>query len=893
MLKFNQALADALALKDNALDWCSTLVTMLGPNLTIRARRSNDANSTTVYDTGIEFFSADIQSPPQALGSRVFGFGQFVNASLPAAADLATGASVIRIAGNGNWIEGSLGLTNSACDFKATVSPTAKSGLALDALSIYAPLNLRSGVGPAAPELDANAPGFLDFYDHRIESTPKLFKRVALDTRIADMSYQDSEIANEIGDVRVTQCSSTVVFGSIEFGFTMYSVHGGLNLDHPGVPVHQVSGAMKPYGTWPTYPFMDTYRPDRDTTFPEAFKVKVVALDGTTVLGTMEMHDGLAINSKQLAQDWGSQQTKGLRPHVNCGMMLFWESSRLKYSSNATHWFPGVTAQSVRPSMAKQGASAVGTVPLATGREQWNSTLHYYAAPEWPLPWSQNAVPEIDAQDTFDDPYLYDVKTYHAYEGHHYRKTGWNYEPGSISVHDWYTGPGGPRHDRYALPTPLVRYFTDPTGTRLKGAVPNRTALDAYNKAYFNHAHHYFLDVKTFKIMPPEWMRDGAVAYGNAYYGNANAYVPGGPTRHVDNRAISNGGGWMLPPVRDGHINPWNGWAVDGLHSYCQPGLVTMFCNSPAHTLSGALRSFAHVMGSLAAAPPAAGTVDLQLSRNQAWRFLHHIVMWKIATSHPLGIDREIIEQRAQLEMESIYNKVYKPAILDNEQSIWAKGIRNVGQGYLVTYGNGDLSGKKWQVIGSDSKAGYFALVFILARQTGFWKAMRQRSEKCDTVLRFLMESMDKSTIDSLYYTKGQYEWRGNLSEMIPYERDGAGRDITPDPEPYADWNDYMAHNPANGLETILTDVNGDPSVVHIAATNFLRIQWAFMRRDFFPDIPRDRVTDVCDMLQPMLDNVDAKIKSIASLTSQMYADFGYVYPPAGVVKAPDFLVPI
>lgn len=895
MLKFNKALEDALALKENALDWCSTLVSMLGPNLTVRARRSNDPTSTTVFDTGIEFFSADLQSPPQAIGARVSGFGQFVNASLPAPADLSTGASVLRITGStGNYIEGTLGLSNSACDFKVTQNPTSKTGLAVDSITIYAPVNLRSGVGPAAPDLDAAAPGFVDFYDHRNEGSPVLFKRVPLNTRIPDLCYQDSEIANEIGDVRVTQSTDTVVFGAIEFGFTMYSIHGGLNLDHPGVPVHQVSGAMKPYGTWPTYPFMDTYRPERDTTFPEAFKVKVVALDGVTVLGTMEMHDDLAINSKELAQDWGSQQTKGLRPHMNCGMMLFWESSRIKYSSNALHWFPGVTDESIRPSMAKQGTSAVGTVPLATSRAQWNGTLTYYAAPEWPLPWSLTLnSPGIDEFDTFDDPYLFDVKAYHGYEGHHCRKTGWNYEPGSVSVHDWLTGPGGPRHDRFALPTPLVRYFTQPTGKRLKGAVPHRTALDAYNKAYFNLSHHYFLDVRTFKIMPQEWMRDGAVAYSNAYYGQAYTYVPGAQTRHVDQRAIPNGGDWMPPKLRDGHIGPWSGHAVDALHSYNQPGLVTMFCNSPAHTVSAALRAFAHVMGSLSAAPPASGAVDGHLMRQQAWRFLHHIVMWKIATNHPLGMEREIIEQRAHMEMLSIYNNVYKRAILDNDQTMWGKGIRQVGQAFTIEYGVEANSGLKWQRTPNDSKAGYFALVFMLARQTGFWKAMRLRDPKCDIVLRFLMNCMDKGTIDSLYYTKGKYEWQGNLSDMIPYSRDAGGKDITPDPVPYADWNEYNASNPPNGLETLMTDVNGNPTASRIASTNYLRLQWAFIRRDFFPDIPYPHIDDVCNMAQTWIDNLDAKVKAIVNPFSQSNADLQYVYPPAGIVKAPDFLVPI
>jgi hypothetical protein len=438
------------------------------------------------------------------------------------------------------------------------------------------------------------------------------------------------------------------------------------------------------------------------------------------------------------------------------------------------------------------------------------------------------------------------------------------------------------------MPTPLVRYLSRPNGVRTKGSVPHRTALDAYNKAYFNHSHHYFLDVKTLKKLPQEWMRDGSIAYANAYYGNYNAFVPGGPTRHVDLRSLANGSNWMIPKPRDGHIHPWNGWSLDSLHSYCQPGLAAMFCNSPAHMVSGVLRSYAHVMAQLGAAPATAISGE-HMMRHQAWRFLHHIVMWKVATNHDHGLDREIVEQRAQLELEAIYDREYKPAILDNDPSPKGIGMRFCGQELYLEYSGGN----KYYRTANDSKIGYHGLVLMLARQTGFWKAMRLRSSKCDAALRFLLDCHDKSTVDMLYYTKGRGDWDWGMSLLAPVSLDSSGKDISPDPVPFTSWADYVAAKPVNDQETLMTNSSGNPTNMHMGATNFLRIQWAFLRRDFFPDIPQPHVEDVCNMAQTWLDNFDVYIKSISSKFTAINADLAYVYPPAGVVKAPDFLVPI
>jgi hypothetical protein len=899
MLTYDSGLQSALAAAVSKVDWCNTLLTQLGSALTIRCKRSADASSTTVFDTGTEFFSASISSALGMSGGQIAKFGNIQNATIRMAQDLSSGASVLRIEGNGHWIQGTLGLSNSSADFKVTQSPTAKTGMAFGTISISAPRSMPSGTGPVAPSLDANAPWSIVFEDWSIPSTPKVVKTINLDTRADDYVYQDSELAAEIGDVRMTQSSQTIVYGQFEFGVTMLSVHGGLNLENPGTPVHQIIISHKPYGTWASYPFSDTFRVDRDTTFPKPYKIKVLKADGT-ILKTFEMRDGLAINDPSLSQGWGPGYPLPMRPHFQCGQWHFWQSAKLKYSSNALKYFPGVTDHFMRDSIAKAGASTNGNIPLAYGG-QWNSTLQWHGLPQWPTEYYTDGNPH--AGETYDDPYLYDVKTYHGYEGHHGGITGWDIEPGSISGHDWYIGPGGPRADRGALHTPFVRYFSRPNGSRLKGNVPNRTMLDAYNHGYFHHSHHMFtVDVQKLLMPPKEWMRDGTISFGFAYYGSNNTYSAGGLPRTVALKTLPNQSNWPAP-VRDGHKGFFHGWEVDQHHSYVAPGLATIFCNSPAHTISGFMRLYAHVCGQLGDAYPTSCMPGLFLSRVHAWRTWQLVIAWKTATTHASGIDRETIERRLQVELETVYDQVYVPAMVNNSTDPTMIGIRTFGQPVSVQYGTSvdGWQGYKWYRGLSDSKSGYFAAVLAVMRQTGCMAAMRARSSKCDIAIRFIIDRMDQDSLLSLYYTKGRYESNFVYSNRIASQGSATADTAAslPDPTMYSGWPEWVTNNPQNGQETLMTDVNGNITCANLDAVTTARFQWAFVRRDFFSDIPAPMdngtniVTSTCNMVQGWMDTLDTKVKGIAAPYSQSGADMQYAWPQLGIIKAPATLTPI
>jgi len=893
MLKYDSGLQTALAAATNKLDWCITLLNTLGSGLTIRCKRSPDSASTTVFDTGVEFYSASISGTPVRSGGSIVKFGTIANATIEIGADLSSGASVLRIEGNGHWIEGTLGLTNSSCDFKVSQSPTTKTGLAFSTVSVSAPRSLPSGTGPVAPTLNANAPAYIRLEDWTDPANPKTVDTIPLDVHADDLVFQDSEVASEIGDVRITQSSRTIIYGQFEFGATMFSINGGLNLDSPGTPVHQIVVAHKPFGTWPTYPFSDSFRASRDTTFAKPFKIKVLD-SNSNVLKVFEMRDGLPLNDPRLAQNWGKTQTLPLRPHLHCGQWLFWQSAKLKYSSNGNKYVPGISTYFTRPSICKLGPSTNAAIPLAvlasndTGGQR-DSALQWHAMPEWPMAFcdSTGLDPVGDAGDTFDDPHLYDMLTWHRDEGCAARISGWNVEPGSISGHDWLIGPGGVRHDRGVVSTPLVKYFHNPSGSRTKGNVPYRTLLDCYNHGYFHHGHHLTMsDVKNFTPLPKEFVRDGKISWGHAYYnGAAFGFVPGGLARHVDLMGVPNGYVPRPAPVRDGHKFFYNGWGVDNEHSYIAPGVATIFCNSPAHAVSNTLRFAGHIMSQLNSAPPNGGMISNWLYRIHAWRVWQLIVAWKVASTNSMCLDRETVEQRFQAELEAVYDQIYVPTIINNDPDpMWAS-IRNFGQISQVEIGTGANAGKKWLRAHSDYKIGYWATVFLLMRQTGCWAAMRARSTKCDVALRFMMDCVDKDILGSLYYTNGRYDANFRTSDMI-------STSISADPTLYSGWSEWVTKIPAVGQESLMTDVTGAVQASMLGGGTTMRLQYAYMRRDYFPEIPAANIDAICAMIDGWMVALEAKVNARPTQISMTNNDMTYAWPPQAIWLPPTTLGP-
>jgi hypothetical protein len=96
-----------------------------------------------------------------------------------------------------------------------------------------------------------------------------------------------------------------------------------------------------------------------------------------------------------------------------------------------------------------------------------------------------------------------------------------------------------------------------------------------------------------------------------------------------------------------------------------------------------------------------------------------------------------------------------------------------------------------------------------------------------------------------------------------------------------------------------MTNADGSITNAHMAATTALRLQWAFIRRDYFPEIASpignngdNMVNSVCTMVQGWLDALETKVNGIASSFTAINSDLIYAWPPHGIYKAPAQLAP-
>jgi hypothetical protein len=700
------------------------------------------------------------------------------------------------------------------------------------------------------PTPDPVEPRVLRLYDWQDPELPTLVGSVALDVEIDPLTFQDTRLSAEIGTVAIKQSNDSIVYGmggdAFEFGATLFRINGALNDDVAGQPVYQVLVACKPYGRWSGWPAFDGYNAATDSTIPKAFKITVETAGGA-VLHTFEMRDGLAINYNPAEQQVRST-TKPARPPFNCAMMLPWQSARLKVSSDLNFWFPGVRPESVNLRNNRAKVSSVGAIPLMQGRTQINGALHWYALPEWPLPYdlAYGSTPELNALDpNTGDPYLFAVTEYtgEAASAKSWRMSGWNYEPGSISGHDWYPGPGGPRFDRSYIPTSLALFATNPTGTRPKNSESLRDMAEAWSNAYFNVPTNLVTDVKTLGTIPKSQILGRQWSQGySGYYGQGSNYVTGGSTRHVNFFAIPNGGDWPAPD-KDG-LRHFNGVQFDDQHNYSQPGWATLLLNSPMHVYAARLRFSTNTMSWLGAG--IANTTDIFGKRQQAWRWLHYAMQWALGTTHEFGYSRGEIEGMLQIELEAIHDQVYVPAFVDLSSDAPFKPLRDLGifrTSALTNSGDGNvfvqIPTPLWF---------YIAGPLHMMKQSGMLAAMMAKNTKCQLAIEMIIECLDKWSCDFIVATNGRAEFVDGDS-ITPYDnRLSTTVPSGQTPVIPSSWAEWAAIYPAIGQESWTKKPDG--TMANRTAPMHCRAQWAFIRRDYFADVNpgRANIGAACDI---------------------------------------------
>lgn len=883
MLTFDTALQASLDTATDKLGWSNTIVTALGANRTLRCKVSN--SSADPWTTGTEFLNVAMTGTMNVTAGNLTSFGVASGTSIQLAADLNTGFGVLRIEGNGHFMQGTLGLTGSNCDFTIPSNPTTQTGIGFTSnTTVQAPRLLSSGTGPVVPELTANAPKTIELQDWSNPDTPTTVGTLAFDTRIDDFVFEDAEMATEMGDIGIYQSSQSIIFGEFEFGAQLFVGNPSIT-EANTEPLYQVVIGCKPHGTWATYPAMDTFNSATNNTFPSPFKVVIKNAAGD-VLYTHQMRDGLPINSPSLPQGtvdtdgnyvgpW--DETHALRPFFNCGMLLPWQNTRTRRSNNASKFFNGVVEETYRPSCAKQGDTVLQVFPMFSTFSA-NSLAHLFGMPEWGMPADYNYgdLPAVQAIDPQTDSYLFDRSTYHNYGGKPVRLHGWNWEPGATCGHDWYTGPGGPRFDRAVAPSVLSLWASDQSFVRLQGNVPIRDMVDAWGLAYFNHSNHWLTNVKTFSTVPDDESLAGEWVFANAYYGGGP--YTNGPGKTIDLRGPGSSSTVTLPNLDSNNRMPWCGWMRDALHSYCQSGWWALMLNSPMHAFASKFDFNTEWMGSLGASAATTDPKGYFMIRVHAWRYLHYIMAWKLASRHPLGYTRQEIEDRFQAELEALYDAIYKPAFVDNSSDVYFVAIRNLGETVELT-----SDGTALKVQGGP--LGYYmSHCLMLMKQTGLWSVMLAKSTKCDAALRMIIRNFDLYSIDWILDTDGRGENGGyqNVSQTQTAGYTFTAADV---PASWADWN---TQNPPTGQEDWIRDSSGTilAGSYEKDVAQHLRAQWPFMRRDYFPEIPNARLDDACAKYQGYFDAVTAQVNAAATPTDKRNADWHYRYPSLGVLKA-------
>jgi hypothetical protein len=423
-----------------------------------------------------------------------------------------------------------------------------------------------------------------------------------------------------------------------------------------------------------------------------------------------------------------------------------------------------------------------------------------------------------------------------AIDGGQSLRQGWGYEPGSHSMHDHMTGPGGQRIDRSALPGPIVIHMTNPNWVHLRDLTPITEMVKDWNKAYFNHAWHLITDVKTFSTLPNNEIMAGNFTHGETYYASQYFYKTSTEFA-VPLFSVPNGGTYVATQPMGGQFVdanfrlPWNGSAMDNLHNYSNPHLVALLYNSPMHAFSGKMRYQAHIMMQILNTVAGAGTLGMYAQRNHAWRLLHECMMWKMASDHPLGISRSAVETRIIAELTSIYDNVYKPLYVDNSQTPYFKILRNFGLATSFAEGFG------WACL-SSALHHYMGNVLMLWKQTGLFRRMWDYSEATQKGLLCLIKTLDAHALGFFQHTDGEYMGMGG-DLFNGYPKLVAGTNNNPAPDVPTGWADWKARVwPKSGSADFIHNASG--ALKAPSGDTHMIAQWAYTRKTFFSDIPCD-----------------------------------------------------
>jgi hypothetical protein len=707
--------------------------------------------------------------------------------------------------------------------------------------------------------------------------------RVIISRSMPDIVWQDKVLNDQMGSVQVSGVERGILWRDFEFGAVKFSL---VPNDSSRTGLFQVLVGAKPAGRWASYPFADTFDPNLDVTIPPPFKVKLINRSGK-VLHTFQMSDGLPINAPSLSQT-RLPGTGPLRPFFNCGMLLPWQSRPTKQSAIASQFHPGF--ERIPESRGKLSYASNGSMPLlgrgAAGKQQINGLNHWHQLPRWPKPF--DAVSELNR-----DPFAYDPLRVHSGDGPFARGewiTGWDYEPGSISGHDWYTGSGGTRFDRNMLAVPLAYLVSAPDYKRPKDELAIETLCNAWGFAYFNHSGHYLKSVSSFELSPTDPSDRQAASQTNAYYGN-RLYAPLRIT--VDMSGV--GSSDYVPNIdpqkaakkyldRNGNMF-WGGWLTDAEHNAQFPHWHVLLMNSPMHIVAARAaytQSFMVRLGSrnLTMRPVSQWAPGYSYSnfnsRIQAYRWMQLVLMWKVGSSHPLGVSRKETEQLLLMDLRQWHDQILVP-IRNEVVNPYHVAIKRLGMPVVaLKFSDG------WYLKIEGTAASFYHAGFFLALKTfGLWKLLCE-DPKAKAVLEFILQTLSLYSIDFILDTNGRAEHpNSDLVVAGPFPR---FEDISAASIPT--WKKWAQTYPAMGAENWIQNEKGQ--FIERYAAQHSRSQWAYLMYDWFAELDIPRLQQAIGKYDEFYATWKSRVDAIkTSKLDQTLADFQYQTISQSRIKPP------
>src|SRR5205085_3961307 len=255
----------------------------------------------------------------------------------------------------------------------------------------------------------------------------------------------------------------------------------------------------------------------------------------------------------------------------------------------------------------------------------------------------------------------------------------------------------------------------------------------------------------------------------------------------------------------------------------------------PMHTIMGKWDAFYGLKGGGGNWNPR----SMFMVREMAWVWLHYCIMWKLASKHRLGVDRAFIGQMFSDHLLHVYNDIYIPVEVNNEQSVFAEGIRRLGTN--MTEENGmikDLGG---------GLGFYLGHVMALMKQTGMWDAMYARGGHCKIAMDYQITVMDRKSANYIADTRANL-WQGGYTS-VPSSLWNSVHN----------WSDYV-NNCTQWFVDNWRDDNGNPDGTGAGGqadmfhgpdgslwaerdvSNWPVVAYLYDRRDFFPEYANPKV---------------------------------------------------